>query len=167
MDYTCGGELFEEGNTFANKRCVKEELCCSSDMESQLFLCNVAGRDLNVCSIGGMDETTLVEPPSELLELYCSAFLICQTCVDPKKTWLTSRKKSHGAAVQKKRKRQKARAAHRQRSQRDESEEAETQSETEGDDAEDDLIGESIDELQSNQVKESDHVAASAADGVM
>ena len=60
----------------------------------------------------------------------------------------TSRKKSHGAEVQKKRKRQKARAAHRQRSQRDESEEAETQSETEGDDAEDDLIGESNDELQ-------------------
>ena len=154
MDYTCGGELFEEGNTFANKLCVKEELCCSSDMESQFFLCNVAGRNLNVCSICGMDETTLVEPPSELLELHCSAFPICQTCVDSKKTWLTSRKKSHGAAVQKKRKRQEATAAHRQHSQRDESEEAATDSDTDSDDnipfedAEDNLIGESNDELQ-------------------
>ena len=111
VDCTFGGEVLEEGNTFANKLWVKDELSCSSDTESQFFICNVAGRNLNVCSICGMDETTLVDPPSALLELYCSAFATCQTCRDSKKTRLTGTKKSHGVAAQKKRRRQEARAA--------------------------------------------------------
>ena len=51
-------------------------------MESQFFLCNVAGRDLDVCSICGLDEAVLVEPPAELLEARCSAFAICAKALE-------------------------------------------------------------------------------------
>ena len=73
VDCTCGGEVFEEGNTFANKLWVKDELSCSSDTESQFFLCNVAGRNLNACSICGIDETWWSHP---LNYWNCTAVLI-------------------------------------------------------------------------------------------
>ena len=78
LAYTCGGELFEEGSFFADKMCVKDGISCSSNMESQFFLCNVAGKKEEVCSICGLDEAVLVEPPEQLVEKFCSAFAICQ-----------------------------------------------------------------------------------------
>ena len=59
---------------------MRGNLTCISNMESQFFLCNVAGRDLDVCSICGLDEAVLVEPSAELLGARCSAFAIFELC---------------------------------------------------------------------------------------
>ena len=130
LDYTCGGELFPEGSFFADKLCVKEDLTCNSNMESQFFLCNLAGRNVDVCSICGLDEGSMVEPSEELLEQYCNAFAICQMCKDAGGECVTSRRRSNGQLKSNKRKRDSERAAYRHTQQAEVEEESASENES-------------------------------------
>ena len=72
----------------------------------------------------------MVEPSEELLEQYCNAFAICQTCKDAGGECVTSRRRSNGQLKSNKRKRDSERAAYRHTQQAEVEEESASENES-------------------------------------